>query len=82
MPNYQKKFAVKADPDTVKALDPGYHGEMNHASELYPKLEEPAENGRTAIPYVCGKHKRSLLVVLQGLTLVAKTAQSVTSLLE
>ena len=68
MPNYRKKFVVKPGCKIqLKHFDPDYHGKHESRNSALPEIEENRQKMGQLQFLMYAEHKRSLLVVLQGL---------------
>ena len=68
MPNYRKKIVVKPGARTrLKHFDPGYHGNHESRKSALPEIEKNRQKMDELQYLMYAEHKRSLLVVLQGL---------------
>ena len=68
MPNYRKKLVVKPGSKIrLKHFDPGYHGEHESRKSALPEIEKNRQKMDELQYLMYAEHKRSLLVVLQGL---------------
>ena len=76
MPNYRKNFVVKPGSRIrLKRFDPGYHGEHESRKSALPEIEKNRQKMDGLQYLMYAEHKRSLLVVLQGLDAGGKDAR-------
>lgn len=81
MSNYQKKFVVKpASKIRLKHFDPDYHGKNESHKSALPEIEKNRQKMDELQYLMYAEQKHYFSLCCRDSMLVAKTAQSATSL--